>query len=383
MKSHVKKVIDKGSKFSNETLITLLTDTNDRLAEVKATLNSLDYGVIVVNEEGRHIVSNKLALTLFQIKELRIDREIWHSIKQTEIKNYLEVTIKSQILGDSKDLWVHNRLVCCQIKPWVLAGSITGSLIWIEDITEKRKQLIRLRQAEAMARLSTMAATLAHEIKNPLGAISIHLQLLKKAIPSSLWTDQIDDTFIIINEEMQRLGAVVHNYLDAARPLSMNMNRCDLLPILRESLDVLLVEASEKKVSMQLIEPRTSIPYLLLDKSLLKNAFINLLQNAMQSEAKMIHIFLDLTLEAVIVKIEDDGIGISSDNLSKIFEPYFTTKKNGNGLGLTIVFKILREHGAHISVESPTTSVDGVERGTRFCLSFSRIDSERMRLTAM
>lgn len=81
------------------------------------------------------------------------------------------------------------------------------------------------------------------------------------------------------------------------------------------------------------------IPYLLLDKSLIKQAMMNLLQNAMQSGAHIIDLRIYVTAEQVILEIEDDGVGISAENINKIFEPHFTTRKNGNGLGLTIVLR--------------------------------------------
>ncbi|NIZ46487.1 ATP-binding protein [Entomospira nematocerorum] len=382
MRRHLTKALHKSNKLSTETLITLLTATHDELAIVQAVLESLKHGIIVVSEKGDPLVWNQSALRLFQIGDLKQDRPLWKSIYHKELRNYLEISIKAQLLGESEDLRIHNRLICCEITPWVLSGAIAGSLIWIEDVTEKRLQMTRLRQAEAMARLSTMAATLAHEIKNPLGAISIHLQLLKKSIPLTLWTEHMEETFDVLSEEMHRLAEVVHNYLDASRPLSMHLERCDLLSTLRELLDVLSVEALEQKIELNLAKNMGFIPYLLLDKSLIKQAMMNLLQNAMQSGAHIIDLRIYVTAEQVILEIEDDGVGISAENINKIFEPHFTTRKNGNGLGLTIVFKILREHGASIEVESPIINYQEGMHGTRVRVKFMRMDGEYMQLAA-
>ncbi|NIZ19027.1 sensor histidine kinase [Entomospira culicis] len=382
MAGRVRKVMERASKISTETWAQFVDELNQQMEEGRATMNSIDYGILVVDEMGKYLHSNKLALTLFQIKDLQKERPIWFSIEHVDLKEFLEVSIQIQTLDSSSEFWIHGRLVSCQIKPWVFHGKIKGSLIWIEDITERRAQLVKIRHIEAMARLGTMAQTLAHEIKNPLGAISIHLQLLKKSMTQVHWSESMESTYQIISEEITRLGEVVHAYLNAARPLEIHLERADIAQILTESLLLMEVEAEELGITIAQAERTSAVPMLSLDRGLIKQCFVNLLKNAMQSGAKHIYTRINILLDRVEVILEDDGDGISNENIAKIFEPHFTTKKNGNGLGLTIVFKILREHGAFIDVESPIFQYGSSGHGTRFSLTFNRVDGERIQLLA-
>jgi two-component system, sporulation sensor kinase E len=380
MAGRVSKIIDRASKFSTETLTYLLAELNRSVEQGKATLNSIDYGLIVVDDTGYFIHANKLAFTLFQMRGVHKDRALWHSIQHKELREFIELSIQIQTLDAHNDFWIKERLVSCQIKPWVFQGAIKGSLLWVEDITEKRVQQLKMRHIEDMARLGTMSETLAHEIKNPLAAISIHLQLLKKTMAHQQWSPAMEGTYQIISEEIARLGQVVHGYLDVARPLAMTGELTDLSQLVQDALALMDVEARELGISLQAKLPIQTAPRIQLDRGLIKQCLVNLLKNAMQSSANQIVAQVTVGIDRLEVILEDNGSGISQDNLDKIFEPHFTTKKNGNGLGLTIVFKILREHGAYIDVESPTTSDDGKPHGTRITLTFLRSTGEPRQL---
>jgi signal transduction histidine kinase len=250
---------------------------------------------------------------------------------------------------------------------------VVGSLIHVADVTEKRNKEARLRRAENLASLTTLAAGVAHEIKNPLGSISIHIQLMQKAVAANrklfqdahpggtdrtgqnpaAYFDLLEKYIGVVNEEIDRLNQIVVDFLFAVRPMDMNLREGDLNGLIGELADFVRLELQEDRIDC-VLSLDTSIPPLEIDERFLKQALLNLIKNAaaaMPGGGKLTVETLRKDDEAQIC-VRDTGIGIPEENLSKIFDPYFTTKDTGLGLGLTLVFKIIREHRGEIVVKS-------------------------------
>jgi signal transduction histidine kinase len=247
------------------------------------------------------------------------------------------------------------------VLPLVREHRVTGSLIYIEDITEKRGREARLRRAENLASLTTLAAGVAHEIKNPLGSISIHIQLMQKALganrelagQASPYLDQLDKYIAVVNEEIDRLNHIVVDFLFAVRPMNLDLREGNVNTLIGELMNFMGFELSGASIVCSL-ELDEDLPLLKFDERYLKQALLNLVKNAaaaMPGGGRLTMRTGRKDNEALISVI-DTGVGIPEENLSKIFEPYFTTKAAGSGLGLTLVFKIIREHQGEISVKS-------------------------------
>jgi signal transduction histidine kinase len=238
---------------------------------------------------------------------------------------------------------------------------ITGSLVHIDDITEKRNREIRLRRAENLASLTTLAAGVAHEIKNPLGAISIHLQLLQKALAKNNNVNNTDNQqnplfdkyFSVLNEEVDRLNRIVVDFLFAVRPMTLELREGDLNQLIAELAFFIKAELEQAGIRL-LLELDDKLLPVLFDERFMKQVLLNLIKNAQAAMPKggLLTIATIGSDSEIRISICDTGIGISPENLKKIFEPYFTTKDNGTGLGLTLVYKIIREHQGDISVDS-------------------------------
>jgi signal transduction histidine kinase len=237
---------------------------------------------------------------------------------------------------------------------------ITGSLIYIEDITEKRKGEARLRRAENLASLTTLAAGVAHEIKNPLGSISIYLQLLQKALAKKTKTashssqDKTNEKYFnVLKEEVDRLNRIVVDFLFAVRPMALELRESDINALVRQTVEFVKFEMAQAKININ-VELDESSPKILMDERYMKQALLNLVNNARAAMPKggLLTIITKSVDNEICIQVCDTGTGIKEENLSKIFEPYFTTKETGTGLGLTQVFKIVREHQGEISVHS-------------------------------
>jgi signal transduction histidine kinase len=266
-----------------------------------------------------------------------------------------------------------SRLLSISVLPLVHEHQVTGSLIYIEDITEKRGREARLRRAENLASLTTLAAGVAHEIKNPLGSISIHIQLMQKAMEKNRelfarahpggtdsigqepvpYFDLLDKYIGVVNEEVDRLNHIVVDFLFAVRPMDMEFREGDINALITELVEFVWYELEQNHIEC-VLNLEENIPPIPFDERYMKQAILNLIKNAQAAmpEGGSLRISTGRTDTELLISILDTGMGIGEENLPKIFEPFFTTRETGSGLGLTLVFKIIREHQGEINVKS-------------------------------
>ncbi|MBN2063069.1 MAG: GHKL domain-containing protein [Deltaproteobacteria bacterium] len=228
-----------------------------------------------------------------------------------------------------------------------------------EKIIEKRAEEQReleeqLHLAERLASLGEMVAGISHEIKNPLGIIQSTADFLSK-MPSA--DEPQKRLSSVIKEESIRLNSIVTEFLDFARPISLNIRECNLEEILHKNMAFLEAELQKKNITYRDNLEGRSLK-IQADADLLYRALLNIFINAMQSFDKNGSIDVRVNKEKAdyILEIEDSGKGISKENIKKIFNPFFTTKDQGTGLGLPIVKKIIEGHGGSIGIESKMDS---------------------------
>jgi signal transduction histidine kinase len=156
-----------------------------------------------------------------------------------------------------------------------------------------------------------------------------------------------------VDEEIERLNKIVVDFLFAVRPMDVQLRESDPGKLVAEIADFIRPEAEKAKVNL-VLRVAEGLSLVALDERLMKQALLNLVKNALAAMpgGGELKLSADSSDEEVILSVEDSGLGISEEDLPKIFEPYFTTKDNGTGLGLTITFKIVREHGGEITVSS-------------------------------
>ncbi|MCK4597730.1 hypothetical protein KAU04_06800, partial [bacterium] len=205
-------------------------------------------------------------------------------------------------------------------------------------------------RADALANLGRMAAHMAHEIRNPLSIIRGAVERLKA---SSSMPEADKELLGFLPEEVDRLDEIVSRYLDFARVDPPRLAPADLAALLGETLAMAQRELTDKGVQVQ-ISPAAHLPLVRLDVSRIKQALLNLLLNAAQAmpQGGEIRITLSQQKKWVRLDLADTGIGIPSSHLAKIFQPFFTTKEKGSGLGLAMVAKIVEDHRGRIQVHS-------------------------------
>lgn len=221
----------------------------------------------------------------------------------------------------------------------------------IERRAQERYELVaQIHQAERLAALGEMVASVSHEIKNPLGIIRSTSELLGE-MPEA---DEIHKRLArVIKEESTRLNQIVTEFLDFARPEVPNPHDCYLEEIIGRLISFMQPELDKRGIKINHDLNGRSLK-LLADQGLLYRAFLNILINAMESmeDGDGIAIRVEKERELYRVEFEDTGCGISEENADNVLKPFFTTKKKGSGLGLSIVKKIIEAHGGTVDIES-------------------------------
>jgi two-component system, NtrC family, sensor histidine kinase HydH len=208
----------------------------------------------------------------------------------------------------------------------------------------------QLHLAERLAALGQMVAGVSHEIKNPLGIIQSTAELLTGMNQADERQKRLS---LVIKEESIRLNNIVTEFLDFARPYELNIQECSLDEIIKKNLQFLEPELIRKNITVRdNFDGREMRVH--ADAERLYRVFMNLLINSIHAikDAGEINIRIDEDESGFLVRIEDTGTGISSENMKKIFNPFFTTKEKGSGLGLSIVRNIIEAHEGKISIES-------------------------------
>jgi PAS domain S-box-containing protein len=378
MRDFYKRALKKLNKLTGEQSKELLVAAAAEIDRLETVLNSLADGILVCDAKHSLVMLNKYAERFLPISYLEPGNEpLWHLVRDERIADFFETTLSGGDRVEEREFDVEikgiNRLLSISVLPLVHEHQVTGSLIYIEDITEKRGREARLRRAENLASLTTLAAGVAHEIKNPLGSISIHIQLMQKAMVKNRelfgqahpegtdgmgqkpvpYFDLLDKYIAVVNEEVDRLNHIVVDFLFAVRPMDMSLREGDINVLITELVEFVWYELEQNHIECEM-ELEKEIPLILFDERYMKQALLNLIKNAQAAMpgGGTLKIKTEKTDADILISVCDTGVGISEENLSKIFEPFFTTRETGSGLGLTLVFKIIREHLGEISVKS-------------------------------
>lgn len=244
-------------------------------------------------------------------------------------------------------------------------GEFSGDVLLMQDITELRKLEGELRRSERFAALGKMAAGVAHELRNPLSSIKGLALLLKGKVSGD---EKGRETADILVQEVERLNRSIGELLDYARPGHLQLSEVRLSEVLNKAITLVAVDAKDLAIELSVDLPEDG-DLVHVDEDKMNQVFLNLLLNAIQAmpDGGELKIIMKAEAAGVDCEILDNGIGVSEENLSKVFDPYFTTKSDGNGLGLALSAKIVEEHGGSIAL----SSVEGEGTKVRLFLPFA------------
>lgn len=316
------------------------------LAEQARVLDELNVGSVELDAAGTVVELSEVARRLLGEREIAGLGELW---------------------SDGADAWERTVEVEGKARQILLSRHRReggDGLILVQDLTRLREMEAAVEREERLAAVGRLAAAMAHEIRNPLASLSGAIQVMQ--------ADRGDELHEIALREVNRLDALVEEFLDAARPPRLDRVRFDLGLLVAEvvrtfradpryrDLVELELDASEGGLEVEMDPART------------RQVLWNLLLNAAQHmpEGGTIHITLRRHAGRIDLRIRDEGVGIAPENISRIFDPFFSTRSGGTGLGLANVERIVRAHGGALSVYSKQG------QGTSFMISLSRGSSE-------
>lgn len=344
----------------------------------QTVLEAMEGAVVAIDAKGLISVFNPKAEKLFDRRAGEVTGKKYRELfPEDQFLLHQTVMTGKSTIGTERDFALSDgkrRMLVSTARLADDTGTITGAVAVLSDVTQLRKLEEEAHRAERLSALGTMAAGVAHEIRNPLNAISIAAQRLKTEFMPKEENDQYQKLTTTITTEVQRLNQTVNQFLSLARAQAVNKQKTNLAELLNEVVAVAKMEAEPKKIGIQ-TEWAKNLP-VALDKNEMKQALLNICLNGIQAMdtggTLAVKAGVDSSIDRQMkIEITDSGPGIAPESLSRLFQPYFTTKPGGTGLGLAIVQRIVQDHQGKIEVESQ------VGKGTRFVVILPVEERER------
>lgn len=356
-----------------------------RLAREKGLLETLFHavreGILVLDGQGHITYANRAAAQMLGFTaESAVGQPIRRYLRDIEWDRLLVLDVEewSRLVAREIEIsYPEHRFLDFYVVPLsaVRAGE-KGAVVLLRDVTRDREQQAQTVESERLNALRLLAAGVAHEIGNPLNSLNIHLQLIERDLAEvpSPQRENLRELVAISRREVHRLDGILTQFLRALRPSPPELVPCSVRDVLDETLDFLKHEIRDRDVLVE-VEAPDHLPTLMLDPNQIKQAFFNLIRNATQAMpgGGLLKITLTEMDKFVAISFKDSGLGIPPEELSRLFEPYHTTRPEGSGLGLMIVQRIVRDHGGQIEVHSEP------QAGTTFTLLLPRSE-QRIRL---
>jgi len=337
-----------------------------RLAQERGFLETIfqtiQEGVLVIDNEGRLLYANRAAEKLSGVDFARSKgRSVLRILREWDWEHLLDVPATESdwarmVTREVEVSYPEHRFISVYAAPLNEPGLVDkGVLVILRDVTHEREQEASALECERSNAVKLLAAEVAHEIGNPLNALNIHLQLLSRElreVPAEA-RGALEDLVGVARTEVERLDTIITQFLRAIRPSKPVLVPEQLTEVLEETLKLLKTEFENRRIAVS-VDIHETVPAVRLDRSQIKQVFFNLIKNALEAmpDGGALKVVFGVGDAFVEVAFIDNGKGIRSEELGHVFEPYHTTKANGNGLGLMVVQRIIEDHGGEIELAS-------------------------------
>ena len=340
---------------------------------LETIFNAIQEGMVVTDPRGQIVYLNDAACAFFGLTpESSLGRPLAERVRGLDWKALTDS--EDLVSRDMEVFYPAHRFLNFYVVPLLIENAgdeeeneaafagkgveeYVGYAMIVRDITESRRSTQTTIENERLSALTLLAAGVAHEIGNPLNSLTIHLQLMERRL-RKLPPDQraeLDESVRVAKDEIRRLDFIVSQFLRALRPAPLQLEWAEVNALVEQSVSFLAAEVADRDILVEL-ELAKNLPPLELDRDQMKQAFYNIIRNSSQAMrgGGILRILTGLEEDYVAIAFTDTGGGIDPQAMSKVFDPYFTTKENGSGLGLLIVRRIVREHGGDIELRSDT-----------------------------
>lgn len=346
--------------------------------------NHLNEGIVVADERFRVLYANPFARRLLKWKGDRVGEDLAESCPPGELREALLAARDGGRTADGLECALKDRdersvslatMRLRTVEPGETEDSEpVPSRVWValmQDVTERRLRVEEQARAHRLSSLALLTSGLAHEIKNPLNSIDIHAQILlaeaSAAGEGGVDPEKVERAARVVREETERLVRIVDDFIQSARPQGATTEPQRLNRVVEDVARIFESECERAGIALRLdLDP--DLPPQPLDARLLLQAIRNLVRNAIEAirdaprppreegdpepEPPAILLRTRLRDDRAILEVADNGPGIPQEDLKRIFEPYYTTKTSGTGLGLMVVYRVVAEHGGELRVDS-------------------------------
>jgi signal transduction histidine kinase len=361
----IRKLKPRLPQIEKESLYLKLLESTQSSLLLEEACSNLEEGIVITDTKGHPVFINRKAGDWLGSARASEKQPLWNQAQDPSLASFLKENLLS-----AKTRSVHNLRI---LSPKEMQLRVTifpcikeekqNIVALLSDITSRTEQEFEAAMLTRMESLVRLAGGIAHEIGNPLNAITIHLELLKKrlgGLPDGK-RQELADSLSDIQNETRRLDRIIRNFLKATRKPPLRFQLDNLNDVVADALSFLKpqLDASRIQVKFQTDE---NLPVFLLDRERLYYAFMNLIKNALEAmpQGGSLKIALTHKQNCAVVTLTDTGSGIAEKDIPKIFDIYYTTKQEGAGLGLMMVYDAIAEHGGKIEVVSKPN------RGTTF-----------------
>ena len=343
-----------------------LKQTKDYTRQVIASMAN---GLLSVDTEGKIASYNRPAIELLGLTESEAKGKNLNSLVDFNVSGIRKTITNCVSVLDQEILHKNEKgefipLALSATPIMAETGTCQGAVIVLRDLSEIKKLEEKVRRSEKLAAIGELAASVAHEIRNPLSSIRGFAQFLRHSLKDKPQEKEYAETMVT---EVDRINRVVTDLLTFARPMTVEISPTDITELIEHSIRLVEADALARDVKIQMkVSDLTKLP---LDANQITQALLNLLLNALQALPPRGNIEIGAELDAAVSQlhfwVKDDGPGIPPNQIQKIFDPFYTTHEKGTGLGLSIVHKIAENHNGQIRVDSPPK---GMARGCCFSI---------------